>query len=150
MTVAPAGAASPKLNCRIAKALAHVPAKPVWFPVPQPFDTTLTVNSGAKPGFVHGLKWSVETRYFFLVRLPRGASLREPKASVVFNARFDNIGRAIEVLRNRDGRLFAEWPTNGSGRDTTAVVAKNMSSTEFGEFVGSLRKVTWPSGCGTA
>ncbi len=144
---APAGAAPPKLSCKIAKALTHVSAQPIWFPVPQPPDTTLTVNADAPPKFVHGLKWQVETRYFWLVRLPRGGKVGDPKAELVFSARFDNLGRTVDVLRLKDDRLFAQWRTSRSGADTTAVVAKNITGTEFGEFVASLAKVRYPTGC---
>ncbi len=143
----PAGAASPKLSCKIAKALELVPAQPVWFPVPQPADTTLTVNADAPPKYVRGLKWSVETRYFWLVRVPRGGKLGDPKAQVVFNARFENLGRNVVVLRQRDGRLFAQWNTSGKGPDTTVVVAKNITGTEFGQFLATLRNVQYPTGC---
>ena len=143
----PAGAASPKLSCKIGKALTHVPARPVWFPVPQPRGTTLTVNADARPLFVHGLKWQVETRYFWLVRVPRGTNLGDPTAKLVFNARFDNLGRSVSVLRLSDGRLFTQWRTSGNGADTTAVVAKNITATEFAEFVASMRKVQYPTGC---
>ena len=149
-TGAPAAAATPKVSCKIAKAVTRLPSPPVWFPVPQPFDTTLIVNGNALPTFAHGLRWQVETRYFFLVRLPRGGNVRDPKAKVAFSARFENLGRSVDVLRRRDGRLFAQWPTTGKGRDTTVVVSQNMASTEFGEFVASLRKVEYPKGCGTA
>jgi hypothetical protein len=147
----PSSAAAPKLSCSIANALTRVPAKPVWFPVPQPYDTTLTVNENAPPSFTHGLRWMVETRYFWLARMPRGTTFSDPKSKVVLSAvRFPNLGRSIDIVRLQDGRLFAKWPTAGSGRDTTVAVAKNMSATEFGEFVASLRKVRWPSGCGSA
>ena len=149
-TGGPAGAATPKLTCSIAKALTHVPSKPVWFPAPQPEGTTLIVDASSRPGFSHGLEWSVETRYFFLVRLPRGTSFRDRKAKVVFDVRFTNLGRSIAIQRLGDGRLYAKWPTAGKGRDTTVVVAKNMSATEFGVFVASLRRVAYPTGCGTA
>jgi hypothetical protein len=151
MLPAPSGAATPKLSCAIAKALERVPAKPVWFPVPQPMDTTLTVNGDARPTFANGLNWMVETRYFWLGRMPRGTTFRDPGSKVVLSGvRFTNLGRSIDIVRLRDGRYFAKWPTSGSGKDTTVAVAKNMSSTEFGEFVASLRKVQWPTGCGTA
>ncbi len=141
------GAAQPKLGCKIAKALARVPARPVWFPAPQPVDTTLIVNAAAPPTFARGLKWSVETRYFWLARLPRGGKVGDPKAKLVLSARFDNLGRTVNVLRRKDGRLFALWKTSGKGADTTVVVAKNMTATEFGDFVASLRKVRYPTGC---
>ena len=145
-SVAPASGAPPKVTCKIANALKRVPAKPVWFPVPQPEDTTLIVDDDARPGFVHGLRWSVESRYFFLVRMPRGTSFRDPKAKVAFDARFANLGRSISILRLGDGRLLAKWPTAGKGRDTTVVVAVNMSATEFGAFLASLRRVAYPTG----
>jgi hypothetical protein len=144
-------AANPKLSCAISQALGRVAAKPVWFPVPQPRDTTLTVNGTAPPSFANGLRWMIEGRYFWLARMPRGTAFRDPGSKVVLSAvRFTNLGRSIDIVRLRDGRYFAKWPTAGSGRDTTVAVAKNMTSTEFGEFVASLRKVQWPSGCGTA
>jgi hypothetical protein len=147
-SAAPADAAvAPKLSCKIAKALKRVPAKPVWFPVPQPPDTTLTVNGAAPPKFARGLKWSVDTRYLWLGRYPRGAKVADPKAKLVFSARFANLGRTITVLRRRDGRLFTQWKTSGKGRDTTVVVSKDITSTELGEFVASLRKVRYPAGC---
>jgi hypothetical protein len=147
---APADAATPTLSCRIAKAAAKLPGKPVWFPAPQPFDTTLTVPANAAPTFRSGLKWQVETRYFFLVRLPNGGSVKDAKAKAVFSARFANLGRNVTILRRGDGRLFAQFPTGGRGRDTTVVVSLNMATTEFGEFLSSLRKVRWPSRCGSA
>jgi hypothetical protein len=143
----PAGAAAPKLSCKISRALAQVPAKPVWFPAPQPPDTTLTVNAAALPTFARGLKWSVETRYFWLGRFPRGGKVRDPKAKLVFSARFTNLGRTVDILRRGDGRLFTQWKTSGKGADTTVIVAKNMTSTELGAFVASLRKVRYPTGC---
>jgi hypothetical protein len=128
-----------------------VPAKPVWFPVPQPYDTTLTVNESAPPSFRNGLRWMIETRYFWLARMPRGTTFADPKSKVVLSAvQFANLGRRIDIVRLQDGRYFAKWPTAGSGRDTTVAVAKNMTSTEFGEFIASLRKVRWPTGCGNA
>jgi hypothetical protein len=150
LAAAPADAAAPKLSCRIAKAAAQLPGKPVWFPSPQPFDTTLTVPANAKPTFARGLKWQVETRYFFLVRLPNGGNVRDPRAKAVFSADFSNLGRSITIQRRGDGRLFAQFPTTGKGKDTTVVVSLNMATTEFGEFLSSLRKVRWPTGCGTA
>ena len=150
VAVTPAEAATPKLSCRIATAAAKLPGKPVWFPSPQPFDTTLTVDANAKPTFARGLKWQVETRYFFLVRLPKGGDVRDRKAKVVFSAAFPNLGRSVSILRRADGRLFAQFPTNGKGVDTTVVVSLNMATTELGEFLSSLRKVQWPKGCGTA
>jgi hypothetical protein len=146
----PSVAANPKLSCAVAQALTRVAAKPVWFPVPQPRDTTLTVNGGAPPSFANGLRWMVETRYFWLGRMPRGTTFRDPGSKVVLSATFPNLARSVDIVRLRDGRYFAKWPTAGSGRDTTVAVARNMSSTEFGEFVASLRKVRYPSGCGTA
>jgi hypothetical protein len=143
----PVGAASPTLTCKLAGALARVPAKPVWFPAPQPVGTTLVVDAAAPPAFAHGLKWTVENRYFWLVRLPRGAKVADPKAKLVFNARFPNLGRAVDVLRRTDGRLYARFKTTGSGPDTTVAVASNVTSTEFGDFVASLQKVRYPSGC---
>ena len=147
----PSPAASPKLSCSIASALTRVPAKPVWFPVPQPRDTTLTVNENAPPSFANGLRWMVEMRYFWLARMPRGTTFTDPKSKVVLSAvQFGNLGRRIDIVRLGDGRLFAKWPTAGPGRDTTVVVAKNMSATEFGEFLASLRQVQWPANCGSA
>jgi hypothetical protein len=141
------GAAAPRVSCQIAKAVTRLPSRPVWFPAPMPMGTTLTVPDDAPPTFRRGLKWSVETRYFWLVRLPRGGKIADPKAKLVFTARFPNLGRELDVLRRSDGRLFAAWRTNGAGRDITAVVAKNMTGTEFGEFVASLRKVRYPARC---
>jgi len=146
----PAGAATPKVNCRIAKAVEQLPAKPVWFPAPQPFDTTLTVPADAKPTFSRGLRWQVETRYFFLTRLPNGGKVADPKAKAVFSASFGNLGRTVTILRRADGRLFAQFPTTGKGKDTTVIVSSNMATTEFGEFLSSLRKVQWPTNCGAA
>jgi hypothetical protein len=143
----PVRAASPVLTCRIAGALARVPAKPVWFPAPQPVGTTLVVGAAAPPTFAHGLKWTVENRYFWLVRLPRGGQVADAKAKLVFDARFPNLGRAVVVLRRADGRLYTQFKTTGSGPDTTVVVASNMTSTEFAEFIASLKKVRYPSGC---
>jgi hypothetical protein len=147
----PSSAATPKINCRTAQALTLLPAKPIWFPAPQPYDTVLTVNENAPPSFRKGLRWMVETRYFWLARMPAGSTFRDPRSKVVLDGvRFTNLGRSVDIVRLRDGRLFAKWATSGRGRDTTVAVAKNMSATEFGEFLGTLHKVQWPTGCGTA
>ena len=140
-------AATPKLGCRLAVALQRLPAPPVWFPSPQPAPTTLTVDVSAGPGLAHGLRWSVEDRWFWLGRLPRGGTTRDPKAMLVFGARFDNLGREIAVVRRRDGRLYTELSTTGRGADRTVVVAKDMTATEFGAFLASLRKVRYPTAC---
>jgi hypothetical protein len=50
-------------------------------------------------------------------------------------------------MRLGDGRLFAQWPTNRRGRDTTVVVGRNQTTTDVGFFLASLRKVQWPARC---
>jgi hypothetical protein len=142
-----AAAAAPTLGCKLAVALERLPAPPVWFPSPQPAPSTLTVDVAAGPGLVHGLRWSIEDRSFWLGRRPHAGTTRDPEAKLVFDARFDNLGRTVAVVRRRDGRLYTELSTTGRGADRTVVVAKNMTATEFGEFLASLRKARYPTGC---
>jgi hypothetical protein len=137
----------PVLSCTTAKSLARLPARPVWFPVPQPEDVRPAVNVNALPKFVRGVKWDWGDRYFWLARLPKGANLGDPKAKVVAGLRFPNLARVVRILRLSDGRLFAQWPTARRYPDTTVVVAKNHTTTEVGFFLASLRKVRWPTGC---
>jgi len=137
----------PVLSCTTAKSLARLPARPVWFPVPQPEDVRPAVNVNAPPKFVRGVKWDWGDRYFWLARLPKGANLGDPKAKVVAGLRFPNLARAVRILRLSDGRLFAQWPTTRRYPDTTVVVAKNHTTTEIGFFLASLRKVRLPTGC---
>jgi hypothetical protein len=139
--------AGPVLSCVTAKSLARLPARPVWFPAPQPEQLRPAVNVSAPPKFVRGVKWDWGDRYFWLARLPKGANLGDPKAKVVAALQFPNLGRTIRILRLGDGRLFAQWPTAKRYPDTTVVVAKNQTTTEVGFFLASLKKVRWPARC---
>ena len=139
--------AGPRLDCTTAKALSRLPARPVWFPVPQPDELRPVVNAGAPPKFVRGVKWDWGDRYLWMARLPRGANLGDPKAKVVVGLAFPNLGRTVKILRLSDGRLFAQWPTSRRYPDTTVVVGKNQTTTELGFFLASLQKVQWPARC---
>jgi hypothetical protein len=139
----------PNIGCGTAKALRKVPAKPIWFSIKPPESGGgFSADVHALPTFVNGLKWSYpDDRYFWLARLPRGGAAANQKGSITAELEFTNLDQVVKIVRLRDGRLFARWPSSGSGRDVTVVVAKNHSTTEMGWFISSLRKVTWPTNC---
>ena len=109
------------------------------------------MNTNALPIFVHGLEWLSGRRYFWLVREPRGANLGEigVRSAMVVHPYLPNLHYGLKVLRLADdGRLFAQWPTLGRHPDLTAAVAKGETLSEFLTHLRSLRRITWPTGCG--
>ena len=141
---------APSIDCATAKTLAAAPARPAWFPMPQP-PGRFTANTNALPIFVHGLEWLSERRYFWLVREPRGANLGEigVRSKVAAHPYLPKLHYEVKVLRLADdGRLFAQWPTFGRYPDLTAAVAKGETLPAFLTYLRSLRRITWPKGCG--
>ncbi|HVC88941.1 MAG TPA: hypothetical protein VNC40_16160 [Gaiellaceae bacterium] len=147
----PGGNAHPQsapIDCATAKALARAVVRPVWFPVPQP-PGRLVLNADV-PMFGPGLKWASGRHYVFLDRVPGGANLGEPFPTKAANPYLANFRGKVAVLRLakvEGGRLFAEWPTLGRPPDLTAAVANGETVSQFVAFLGSLRRITWPTRC---